>query len=122
MLTPGILTVISTPKQSEDAAESFEYECIEAHRGRREFLEGGGASIVSHEHFHAKSDQRALDLYELENVEPILAGNILLEEGGEGPVAEANSYAYKLLRSSFYNGDYRINGAKRNFCYAAHTA
>ena len=102
MATRGILTVISIPNQSHDLAEPFNYECKEAHRGRREFLDEGGASIVSHERFHAKSDENSskvcLDIYELEDIEPILNGKILLEEGGEGPVAEAQSCAYKLLR------------------------
>lgn len=104
MPTPGILTVISTARQSNDAsaASTFEAELKEAHRSRRVFLEGGGVSILSHEHYHATDAvnpfKTALDVYELDDVEPVTSGALLMEQGGDGPVAQAHSYVYRMMR------------------------
>jgi hypothetical protein len=81
--------------------EDFEFECKEASKSRRVFLEGAGISMVSHEHFLSaephKQPQRCLDLYELDDIEPLLSGKAILAEGGDGPLV-AHSYTYKHIR------------------------
>lgn len=103
MSSPGFLCAISKPQSSSTDLESFQFECREAHKSRRAFLQGGNVEILSHEHFVAKgeeestSTQTCMDVYELSDIEPLLAGKLLLEEGGDGPLI-THTYTYKLLR------------------------
>lgn len=48
--------------------------------------------------------QTCMDIYELSDIEPLLAGKVLLEEGGDGPL-ETHTYTYKLLRQVFGHYD-----------------
>ena len=104
MPNPGLLVVISKPVKDDTAADAFVFEVKEAHKTRRIFLEGGGVKALSHEHYLLKGDsnpaRRCMDLYELDDIDPLLDGKILLEEGGdqEGPVRESHSYVYKSVR------------------------
>lgn len=101
MAFSGFLCAISRPKDSGVDADSFQKECREAHKSRREYLQGGNVEILSHEHYLAKADgssiQTCMDVYELSDIEPLLEGKVLLEEGGDGPL-ETHTYTYKLLR------------------------
>ena len=45
-----------------------------------------------------KAGKTALDVYELDDIDSITSGNLLMEQGGDGPVAQAHSYAYRIMR------------------------
>lgn len=104
MPSRGLLVVISKPVKDNTAADDFVFEVKEAHKTRRIFLEGGGVKALSHEHYLLKGDsnpaRKCMDLYELDDVDPLLDGKILLEEGGDeaGPVRESHTYVYKTSR------------------------
>lgn len=100
MPTPGLLTVVSKPIKPDDPStvEAFELECKEAHKTRREFLIIAKATVLSHEHYSEKDGKRTLDLYEIDDIDGLLAGKALLEEGGEGPVRYSHSSIYRHLR------------------------
>lgn len=104
MPNPGFLLVISKPVKDDTPADAFVFEVREAHKTRRIFLEGGGVNALSHEHYLRKGDSRptrsCMDLYEVDDIDPLLDGKVLLEEGGdqEGPVRESHSYVYKQVR------------------------
>lgn len=108
MASSGFLCAISRPRNPDVDNDTFQTECREAHKSRREFLQGGNVEILSHEHYRAKDNgssvQTCMDIYELSDIEPLLAGKVLLEEGGDGPL-ETHTYTYKLLRQVFGHYD-----------------
>lgn len=102
---PGLVVAIAAPAPAGDDndRDSFEYECKEAHRSRREFMQGGGIGIISHEHYHASDaasryNRSCLDLYRVDDITSITDGRVLLEEGGTGPIRSTHTYAYRLQR------------------------
>lgn len=101
-MTRGILCAISEPSNRAASQEAFDYECREAHKSRREFLQGGNIDILSHEHYARKQERNqvgpCMDVYELSDIEPMISGKVLLEEGGDGPLV-THTYTYKLIRS-----------------------
>lgn len=95
MPTAGLLCAIS--KTSDDAG-SFANATREAHRARREFLRGSEINILSHEHFASpESDSKCMDLYEVDDIEGIEGGTVLLEQGGDGGLG-VEYYVYRVLR------------------------
>lgn len=101
MSESGLICVVSEPKSRSVTSETFTYESREAHKSRREFLQGGNVNIISHEHYVAEEDetspQRCMDVYEVNDIGPLLSGKVLLEEGGDGPLM-THTYTYKHLR------------------------
>lgn len=101
MASPGFLCAISIPSSATVELSNFQDECREAHKSRREFLQGGNIQVLSHEHYigqQGRGDmQTCMDVYELSDIEPMLSGKVLLEEGGDGPLV-THTYTYKLLR------------------------
>lgn len=113
--TAGFLCVFTQPAITSDPAdETFRIESKEAHKSRRTFLEGASISILSHEHYRLVKDTNPtstdgnssqsmqaaaqfLDLYELDDIEPLLTGRAIIAEGGDGPL-EVHSFTYKSLR------------------------
>lgn len=97
----GLICVVSEPKAPSTDSEAFTHESREAHKSRREFLQGGNVNIISHEHYVAKEDgarpKRCMDVYEVDDIGPLLSGKVLLEEGGDGPLM-THTYTYKHLR------------------------
>lgn len=112
----GIIFVVTDGRRSPSQDDRFTYECREAHKTRREYLKAGGVTILSHEHYvdgnHTGHDKeegarsgatgapppRCADLYEVDTIEPLLSGKVLLEEGGDGPLTGVHSYVYKTMR------------------------
>ena len=110
MSNPGIVSVITKPRSQDIEDEAFTHECREAHKSRREFLQGGNIELLSHEHYVATRDasegsRACMDIYEVNDIAPLLSGKVLLEEGGDGPLM-THTYTYRLLRwedcQSFY--------------------
>lgn len=102
MSNPGIITVITHPRSKDIDEEAFNHECREAHKSRREFMQGGNVQILSHEHYVRANDDSTdprpcMDVYEVDDIGPLLSGKVLLEEGGDGPLM-THTYTYKLLR------------------------